>query len=666
MSRNSEYGMVEWLREHRVHLGPVYLGVPVLAGGLVAHFALSLIQTIIGVAVLALAGFTIAGKAQGQGLRKVYFSIITVFVCGWILAAQQVPNERNAWIWLLFTLVVGGTLVAIPWWADNVKRTHVQMEHVIKSWKIRSERIRLTETYLTDVKTTSIGWMAKLKWLPGQYQVEDVEKRLGEIEGALGLQHGQLRMPRDGKSSNSINIIVVKNDPHSTSIPWEIPTTEVNGQLVLKRLHAEAGIEFGIREDGVRKRLTLWVKGWGARQLLAAGIKGSGKSMALNIIWATFALCTDVVQWGVDLKGGMELGPWRTLFDWVVTTREGAIEMMKAAEKIIDERAEHAQRSRWKVWQASPQWPILVLSVDEAASLLGGSASAKDIDRVADLARKGRAVGVIIILATQYPTLEALGSSQIRAQIDQRLCFRMADSDGESYVIPDHVVRADKIDAERPGTCYHLDGDKLDKMPMRTYFLSDETIDQLVSLLEGETTTLDVVSQRVADECETYANREVFVSQRDGDNETDRDGSGRDADRDNETSRDETTEMNGDGMADLPEWEPGGDVSLEELVSARRARMTPEERDAADRAAAAEQSAEEDEPPRLDEAAAKEKLAELLRAAGPEGARANELARECTRGSSWLYEELDRLGDEKVQRTRHGRWAWTAALANAE
>lgn len=662
MSRNSEYGMVEWLREHRVPLGPAYLGVPVLAGGLVAHFTLSLVQTVIGVVVLALAGFTIAGKAQGQGLRKVYFSVVTMFVCGWLLAAQQIPDQRDTWIWLLFTLVVGGTLVAIPWWADNVKRTHVKMEHVIKSWPIRAERIRLAETHLTDVKTTPIGWAAKLRWLPGQYQVEDVEKRLGEIEGALGLQHGQLRMPRDGKSTNSINLVVVKNDPHSTSIPWEIPTTEVNGQLVLKRLRAEQGIDFGIREDGVRKRLVLWLKDWGARQLLAAGMKGSGKSMALNIIWATFALCTDVVQWGVDLKGGMELGPWRPLFDWVVTTREGAVEMMKAVERIINERAEHASRSRWKVWQASPEWPILVLSVDEAASLLGGSASGKDVDRVADLARRGRAVGVIIILATQYPTLEALGSSQIRAQIDQRLCFRMADSEGEAYVIPDHVVRADKIDADRPGTCYHLDNEKLDKMPMRTYFLSDETIDQLVSLLEGETTTLDAVSQRVADECETYANREVFVSS----DRDDQDASGRDGDRDNETDRDETTETDGDDMADLPEWESGEGVSFEDMVSRHRERMTPEERDAADRAAQAEQDAEAAEPVRLDEAAAKARFEELLRAAGPDGMRAGELAKACTRSSTWLYDYFDEVGEKVVKRTRHGTWAWAAALANAE
>lgn len=664
MSRNDEYGMVEWLREHRVQLGPAYLGVPVLAGGLTAHFALSLVQTVIGVVVLALAGFSIAGSRQGQQaiLRKIYFSIVTVFVCGWILAAQQIPDQRGAWIWLLFTLVVGGTLVAIPWWADNVKRTHVRMEHIIKSWPIRAERIRLGQTALTGVTTTPIGWTAKLKWLPGQYQVEDVEKRLGEIEGALGLQHGQLRMPRDGKSTNSINLVIVKNDPHSTSIPWEIPTTEVNGQLVLKRLKAEQGIEFGIREDGVRKRLLLWVKDWGARQLLAAGIKGSGKSMALNIIWATFALCTDAVQWGIDLKGGMELGPWRPLFDWVVTTREGAVEMMKTVTKIIDERAEYASRQRWKVWKASKEWPILVLSVDEAASLLGGSATAKDVERVADLARKGRAVGVIIILATQYPTLEALGSSQIRAQIDQRLCFRMADSDGETFVIPDHIVRADKIDADRPGTCYHLDGDKLDKMPMRTYYLSDETIDQLVSLLEGETTTLDEVSQRLADECEAYANREVFVSTgRDEDDETDRDGVD-----ETETDRDETSETDGDDMSDLPEWESGEGVSFEDITSRHRETLTPEQREAADRAAAAEAEAEQAaELTRLDEDAAKAKLREVLRAGGAEGVRAGELARQCTRKSSWLYERLDELGDD-VQRTKHGTWAWADALASAE
>lgn len=662
MSRNDEYGMVEWLREHRVGLGPVYLGVPVLAGGLVAHLALSLVQTSIGVVVLALAGFTIAGSRKGQGLRKVYFSIITLFVCGWILAAHQIPNTSSAWIWLLFTLVVGGTLVAIPWWADQVKRTHVQMEHIIKSWSIRAERIHLGDTALINFHTTAIGWTAKLSWLPGQYQVETVEKRLGEIEGALHLQAGQLRMPRDGKSTNSINLVVVKQDPHETSLPWEIPTTNVDGQLVLKRLKAEHGIDLGIREDGVRKKLNLWVKGWGARQLLAAGIKGSGKSGALNIIWATFALCSDVVQWGVDLKGGMELGPWRKLFDWVVTSREDAVEMMAAIERIIDERARYSA-GKWKVWQASREWPILVVSVDEAASLLGASASAKDIERVSDIARKGRAVGVIIVLATQYPTLEALGSSQIRQQIDQRLCFRMADENGEGYVMPGHTVRADKIDADRPGTCYHLDGEKLDKMPMRTYFLSDETIDQLVSLLEGETTTLDEVSQRVADECEVYANREVFVSVgRDGDRESDRDDRDGERDNDRESDRDEN-ESESEMSENIPPWESGEGVSIEAMVSRQRETMSPEQRDAADRAAAEN----EVEPERLDEDAAKVKLEALLRGAGEEGIAAGELARACTRKSSWLYDQLGPLADaEKAKRTKHGKWTWNQAMAHSE
>ena len=46
------------------------------------------------------------------------------------------------------------------------------------------------------------------------------------------------------------------------------------------------------------------------RNVLIGGIMGSGKSGVLNVIIANLAGCRNVVLWGIDLKGGMELQPW--------------------------------------------------------------------------------------------------------------------------------------------------------------------------------------------------------------------------------------------------------------------------------------------------------------------------------------------------------------------
>ena len=69
-------------------------------------------------------------------------------------------------------------------------------------------------------------------------------------------------------------------------------------------------VEIGLSEDGQPVRVLLL-----RRNVLVGGIAGAGKSGILNVIIATLAACRDVVLWGVDLKGGMELQPWAACFD---------------------------------------------------------------------------------------------------------------------------------------------------------------------------------------------------------------------------------------------------------------------------------------------------------------------------------------------------------------
>ena len=67
------------------------------------------------------------------------------------------------------------------------------------------------------------------------------------------------------------------------------------------------------------------------RNVLIGGIAGAGKSGILNVIIAALAACRDVVLWGVDLKGGMELQPWAACFDRLATTPDEAAELFRDA-----------------------------------------------------------------------------------------------------------------------------------------------------------------------------------------------------------------------------------------------------------------------------------------------------------------------------------------------
>jgi DNA segregation ATPase FtsK/SpoIIIE, S-DNA-T family len=635
-----EYGLVEWLRAHRIELGPAYAAIPVLLLGVAANL-LAWSQAALLVAATAVGCAFWVGRAHGW--RKPYFAVVSLVACGWVGWAHYTHDTR-AWAWLLVAWFAATIVLAIPWWSDHVRRTQVQMENVIRSWSIRADRIRLKGTAITGVKGNDTGWSARLSWLPGAYNVDHVAKMRGEIEGALGLNTGELRIAPDGRSSNSVTLVAVTKDPHAQEIPWEIPHTTVAGQAVVKRARATDKFPLGLHEDSSVKTLALWLDGWGARQVLGAGIKGSGKSNLFNLFWGYFALCTDVVQWGIDLKGGMELGPWRGVFDWMVYKRDEAVRMMAAADALIEARMAYCAERKMKVWKVTPDTPLLVITIDEAASLLG-DAKSSELHAVEELARKGRAVGLVILVATQYPTLEALGSNQIRQQIDQRFCFRMADDTGENYIVPGYTVDAHKIPADRPGTCYHLDGESLDPMPFRTYRVHDETIAQLVSLLTGYTPILDAVSARAAEtvlvDGETvstgYAERDIPVPVRD-------------------ENGNETTES-GEGET-VPEWTENGEIELDEITARRTESLSPEQRETERR----EREAEGVVPARLAETEAYAALVSALRAAGLEGTTPAKLMAAATRKSTWLYDKLEELEEAgQVKRTRAGLWAWTGA-----
>jgi S-DNA-T family DNA segregation ATPase FtsK/SpoIIIE len=66
-----------------------------------------------------------------------------------------------------------------------------------------------------------------------------------------------------------------------------------------------------------------------------------------------------------------------------------------------------------------------VIVVDEYAELADDAPEAtKDADSIA---RRGRAVAVTLIAATQRPTQKAMGKGALRSQMDIRICFRVRE-----------------------------------------------------------------------------------------------------------------------------------------------------------------------------------------------------------------------------------------------
>jgi hypothetical protein len=69
------------------------------------------------------------------------------------------------------------------------------------------------------------------------------------------------------------------------------------------------------------------------------------------------AACRDVVIWAIDLKKGMELGPWQSCIGRLATTPDQAIILLRDAVAVLEARAEILAAIGKRVWEISPARP---------------------------------------------------------------------------------------------------------------------------------------------------------------------------------------------------------------------------------------------------------------------------------------------------------------------
>ena len=119
-------------------------------------------------------------------------------------------------------------------------------------------------------------------------------------------------------------------------------------------------------------------------------------------------------------------------------------------------------------------------------------------------------------------------------------------------------------------------------------------------------------------------------------------------------------------MDEVPPWDDAPDEDLADLIEAKRASMTDEQRAELDHRREAVLAAEGEPVEKLGEEAAREVMLEALAEAWPDGVRAKDLQRIATRSSSWFYPVANAWAEEGiVRRTEHGTWALVAAPPQA-
>jgi len=210
--------------------------------------------------------------------------------------------------------------------------------------------------------------------------------------------------------------------------------------------------------------------------------------------------CADVVIWAVDLKRGMELGPWAACIDRLATTPAEARALLADAVAILEARAAFLAATGRRVWEPTPDMPALVIIVDEYAELVDSAPdAASDADSIA---RRGRAVAVTLIAATQRPTQKAMGQGALRSQMDVRICFRVRERKDVDLVLGQGMLsagwQAHKLNA--PGKFLISAPEHDTPRRARAYLLTDEAVSVTASRHAGLRPELDEVSRKALED----------------------------------------------------------------------------------------------------------------------------------------------------------------------
>jgi S-DNA-T family DNA segregation ATPase FtsK/SpoIIIE len=362
-----------------------------------------------GVTAVATLAMVFLGQRVGLAnrLERGYATATIALTGGWITAATILgPFHRP----LPTVAIIAGVIAAIPWWAHRRRRAKVRIERKLDAWPEIAQAIGLAGSRIQSIVIDVWGWHARLALARGQ-TIDDALHRIPALESALDVHRGAARVSptADGKA-NRVDLRVLETDPHADAITWPGPSINTITEP----------IDLGPFEDADPARLLLL-----RRHALVGGVSGSGKSGGLNVLMGNLTACRDVVIWAVDLKRGMELRPWQSCLGRLATTPAEARALLADAVAILEARADLLAATSQRVWEPAPDMPALVILVDEYAELADDAPEAtKDADSIA---RRGRAVAVTLIAATQRPTQKAMGKGTLRSQMDVRICFRVRE-----------------------------------------------------------------------------------------------------------------------------------------------------------------------------------------------------------------------------------------------
>jgi hypothetical protein len=184
------------------------------------------------------------------------------------------------------------------------------------------------------------------------------------------------------------------------------------------------------------------------RAVLIGGTSGSGKTNLMQSVILQLAAKHDPseIQFAIVDTKEVDFGPTFArlphLFAPIAHDLEDAAQLIEAVEGERLRRQAVMATAGVSDWRRADGLGLLVLVVDEAADF----ARAPAMSTLVEVARKGRAMGISLVLATQSPSAKVI-SPQVRANLPTAIAFQTR-TDIESRVI---LGKSGAEDLNRPG-----------------------------------------------------------------------------------------------------------------------------------------------------------------------------------------------------------------------
>ncbi len=300
---------------------------------------------------------------------------------------------------------------------------------------------------------------------------------------ALGIRHNAL------ESAMGVRLMFARDEQrpsHGTVTLVQRSIRDLTDWPVGDEVSLWDRIPFGVDEEGrdVSLRLTI--------PTLFGGVTGSGKSNAMSLMVASAALDPTAKLYLLDAKRGLEFDVWADCAERIAFNLEEGVDVLREAQRVMFERADQlkaaAHREHRTIRKVTREdgWPLIVVAIDELAEFTSPGAGADKklvaefCDLLTSLVRIGRAPGVIVVAATQKPTVAAV-PEQARDNFAQRCAFRTTTPSMSDVILGQgHASEgydASKIGSEddERGTGWLL-ADEGRPRRMKTYYLDDEAV----------------------------------------------------------------------------------------------------------------------------------------------------------------------------------------------